>query len=267
MESSRARCKESCRARCIRLFVFWRTRPYGAAASLLLGLLAWLVAHRSINGVARGLYDKWTGASQIKHIIIDLDFPFLVVNAINVCAALLSFAVHATDTSSGVVIKTSIRPSLPKWVWFAFFGVIGSLVFISVALTLFLSDVLLIVWLVIRVLSLLCGLPAGLLPMADDIIDNIDSKYTGGLDLVQFCPDHKKVDHDALRLFFSSAALTLAQASMLACITAAAELVNLDLFHIFSSAIGDSNGDIADSNGDDDDSSDFDDAHILKLEG
>lgn len=195
------------------------------------------MAHRKIDDVVEGLYDGWHGASDTKTKVQALDLPFAVVCILNLIALLLSLTVAdqvCQEEATGLLkSKMRVRVCIPTIVWVGVFGFVSFLLLLSTCSTLLLSHGLLILWIVLKVLSVFCGLPAGLLPMADNIIDNLDHPITGGLDLVTYCPEHSAVDEDAFDLLVGSALLAITQAAMLACVTSSAELVNFDMFHLF----------------------------------
>merc|ERR1719491_2759259 len=110
------------------------------------------------------------------------------------------------------------------------FGIMSILIMFTVLTSVVASYGLLIVWMLLKVLTVLCRLPWGLYPMVDDIIDQIDHPLTAGLDLVKFCPDHGTIDKDALELFLGSLMLALGQAGMLACIHSSNESLHFTFF-------------------------------------
>jgi hypothetical protein len=229
----------SCAKQCFHRFVvFCRAVPFGAFIAFLLSLKAWIVAHRKIDDVVEGLYDNWQGASDTRDKINALDTPFAIICILNLVSLLLSFTVADTicqESATGVLkSKMRVRACIPSIVWVSVFGIVSFLLLLSTISTLLLSHGLLILWLLLKVLSVFCRLPGYLLPEADGIIDNLDHPVTAGLDLVQYCPEHAAVNEDAFDLLVGSAILTIAQAGMLACITSSAELVNFDMFHLSS---------------------------------
>lgn len=193
------------------------------------------MAHRKVDVVVDGLYGDWAGAGPIRDKIITLDVPFGTVFGTNCLALLVSL--YAMECSRlkifGDVTKDGqnchmccFGPTL--------FGLTSVLIVISLAVTIVYSYGLIAMYFVLRVLELLCGLPSGLYPMIDDIIDQVDHPITAGLDLVKYCPEHSTVDRDALELFLASVALIIAQAGMLACIHSSTESMNLSMFDIQS---------------------------------
>lgn len=213
---------------CEKFFEFWRSLPFGASAALLLSLFTWFIAHRKIDDVVYGLYEEWKGANETRDKIAILDLPYAIVNTLNLAAVLLSFSVVGKTcqrSASGLLksLPTKIRVCLPSIVWISCFGIVSFLLLLSTVAALFLSQFMLIIYVILTVLSVFCMLPRGLLPEADNIIDNLNHPITAGLDLVKFCPEHHAVNEDAFDLLISAIVLTLAQAGMLACITSSME--------------------------------------------
>jgi hypothetical protein len=219
---------------CRKLVVICRSLPFISVVAFAISMITWYIAHRKVDVVVDGLYTEWHGADETKSKIQMLDLPFAGINALNFVAMLMSFSVvkGKCQTTATGLLKTRTATCLPTLLWVSVFGIVAFLLLISTGFALIMSHLLLILWLILHVLSVFCALPPGLLPMADNIIDNLDHPLTAGLDLIKFCPEHSHVDLDAYEMLAASFYLTLSQAVMLACITSSAELVNFDLFHI-----------------------------------
>jgi hypothetical protein len=191
-----------------------------------LSILAWLVCHRKIDDVIAGLYVEWHGADAIREKIQMLDLLFLSIIAANVFALLYSCLASGNVRKHYIDRKKVSHSIIPP----CCYGLKSLIVFTTFVVSLLVSHGTLLLYVLLKVLTVFCGLPAILLMEADYIIDNLDHPMTAGFDLAKFCPHHGQVDDDAIVLFLGAALLTVSQAGMLACITSSMETFNFDLF-------------------------------------
>lgn len=217
----------------------WRSMPFGAFLAFVFSAVSWHYAHKKVDFVVDGLYGEWSGADGFREKIIALDVPFGVVVLTNFIAMIISvFAMERCRNRifANVLSKDGTPTCGACCLGPSLFCMMSILIIFSLAVVVVYSYLLLSLYFVLKVLAVFCLLPWGMLPMVDDIIDNLDHPICKGLDLVKFCPEHRAVDQDALELWFACLGAMISQAGMLACIHSSCESMNLSMFDMGSVA-------------------------------